>query len=495
MILDFYKLQERPFGFTPDLRFLYLSASHRKALDSLCQGITDGRGLLALIAPPGSGKTTLLLRLLEHIRESAGTAILIQTPHHSNRLLGCLLAELGIEARSADPIAIHEQIKQMLLREKGLGKRIVLVIDDSQNLSGQGLETIRLLSEFETPTGPLLQIVLAGRPEFAEKLLKPVLTQLRQRVSLVVSITPLSKSEVSDYVENRMRVAGHRDGGIFTPAALDRIAEISHGIPRNINALCLSSLSLGFAVRHKWIDAGLVDQVAADLNIDSVADMIRRDARMAARGAPAKRAAPRRSIKPVPIYRAIERKQRFQRLAVVACVFLVTLLAAMVYREDIKMAFAQTRKTPSTSDASLLSRQSEAIVEIGSATSNQPPAMNSLAESRGSAPPTRAPDPHTSSANEQLKRTPAIRQVKHMASADLIFPRETTAVIVHPNDDLRQICLRYLGSYNAQLVNEITALNPEMTDPDRIAVGQRVVLPPSPARGTSVSKSALVPGR
>ncbi|MGB8849052.1 MAG: AAA family ATPase, partial [Candidatus Acidiferrales bacterium] len=478
MILDFYKLQERPFGFTPDLRFLYLSASHRKALDSLCQGITDGRGLLALIAPPGTGKSTMLLRLLEHVRESARTSILLQTPCHSNKLLSCLLTELGLEPHAGDLVATHERLKQVLLREKGLGKRFVLLIDDSQNLSGQGLETVRLLSEFETPTGPLLQIVLAGRPELAEKLLKPGLAQLRQRISLVVSITPMSKGEVSDYVENRLRVAGHTGGGIFTPAALDRIAEFSHGIPHNINALCLSSLSLGFAVRHKWIDAGLVDQVAADLNIDSVADMIRRDARMAAKGAPIKRAAlTRRTVRPVPIYRGIERTQRIQRLAVVACVFLVTLLAAMVYREDIKMAFAQTRKTPATSDIGLLSRQSAAIVEIGSGTSNQPPAMNSINERRGSAPPTRASDPHTSPANEQPKRAPAIRQVKHTASADLIFPRETTAVIVHPNDDLRQICLRYIGSYNTQLVNEIRVLNPELTDPDRIAVGQRLALP------------------
>ncbi len=494
LFFDFYELQQRPFGFTPDPRYLYLSESHREALASLSYGFTNSQGLMALVAPPGFGKTTLLIRFLELMRESGATVFLFQTPCHPNKLFRCLLTELGVETCGQDLLAMHEQLTQVLQREKSLGKRFVLVIDEAQKLSELGLEAIRLLSQCEKASERLLQIVLVGRPRLAEKLLKPEIAQLRQRISLVATIAPLNEDEVSDYVENRLRMAGYKGSGIFTPAALDRIAEFSEGNPRHINNLCLSSLSLGFALRRKWIDADLVDRVAAYLNIDSIADMLRSKARVAAGPAPAKREVlARRSGAPVPVFRAVGTKHTFRRSAVVACVFLVSLLATVLYRDDIKMAAAQTRKTAIASTADLPSSEKAVKAEVDIPTPERPPAENSPAVSADTAAALEASDALTSSAGEKLNLVPEMSTVKHTTSTELVFSGETTAVIVHPHDDLRQICLRYLGSYNTRLVSEISALNPELADPDRIAVGQRVVLPRSAPRGAGISKRASVP--
>ena len=165
MFLDFYNLREQPFSDTPDPRYAYFSRTHREALASLFYGIETGRGFLALIAEPGMGKTTLLFQLLEHLRSSVRTAFLFQTQCDSRELLRYLLADLGIDAREKDLAWMHEQLKEVLVGEASAGKRLVVFIDEAQNLEDPVLETVRLLSDFETPHAKLMQIVLAGQTE------------------------------------------------------------------------------------------------------------------------------------------------------------------------------------------------------------------------------------------------------------------------------------------------------------------------------------------
>lgn len=272
MFLDFFQLKEQPFGVTPDPHFLYLSESHREALASLFYGVETGRGLLALVAPPGMGKTTLLFRLLDHLRRSARTAFLFQTQCDSFGLMRYLLGDLGVDTRGQDFVTMHEQLNELLIREANSGKRFVLVIDEAQNLDDSVLETARLLSDFETPSKKLLQIVFAGQPQLAEKLQRPELVQLRQRISILGRLEPLNTSEVFHYVNHRLLVAGRHSGSLFTPTALERIAETSKGIPRSINILCFNALSLGCAVGSKLIDADLIRAAEADLDLSSAAD-------------------------------------------------------------------------------------------------------------------------------------------------------------------------------------------------------------------------------
>jgi len=271
MYLDFYGLKEEPFGVTPDPRFLYLSPEHREALASIYYGIEAGRGFMALIAVPGMGKTTLLFHLLERFRSSARTAFLFQTQCSSRDFMRSLLNELGCESGAGqDPVAMHEEFNRLLLQEARAGRRCIVIVDEAQNLDPSVLETIRLLSDFETPRAKLIQIVLAGQPELANKLARPSLAQLRQRISLIGRLGTLSPQETRKYLEYRMKVAGLSGQPIFTDEACDMIARLSLGIPRNINNLCFNALSLGYALRQKTIDAAVLCEVAADFDITNL---------------------------------------------------------------------------------------------------------------------------------------------------------------------------------------------------------------------------------
>ena len=268
MFLEFYGLREQPFGVTPDPRFLYLTPGHREALASVYYGIESGCGFVALIAKPGMGKTTLLFHLLEKFRHSARTAFLFQTQCSSRELMRFLLAELGVDSRDQDFVRMHEEFNRLLLREARAQRRFVVVIDEAQNLDETVMETVRLLSDFETPRAKLLQIILSGQPELADKLASRHLLQLRQRISVLSRLRPLSVDEARMYIEYRLRVAGYSGPSPFSGEALLAIARFSEGIPRNINTLCFNLLSLGCALRQRVVDLKMVEEVISDLDID-----------------------------------------------------------------------------------------------------------------------------------------------------------------------------------------------------------------------------------
>lgn len=267
MFLEFYKLREQPFSDTPDPRYVYLGPTHREALASLFYGINAGRGFLALIAEPGMGKTTLLFHLLELLRNSARTAFLFQTQCDSRELLRYLLADLEIDTREKDLAWMHERLKEVLIGEARAGKQFVVFIDEAQNLSDSALETVRLLSNFETPSSKLMHIVLAGQPQLADKLARPELRQLCQRISILSRLSPLTREETSLYIDHRLQTAGRKAGHLFTREALVMIAAWSRGIPRKINNLCFSALTLGYALGRKEIDCRLVQEAANDLEM------------------------------------------------------------------------------------------------------------------------------------------------------------------------------------------------------------------------------------
>src|SRR6266496_5064160 len=254
MFLDFFGLREQPFGVTPDPRYLYLGPAHREALASLYYGIEANRGFMSLIAGPGMGKTTLLFHLLAKFDRTARTAFLFQTQCSSREFMRFLLAEIGIESDSQDFVRMHEQFNRCLIQEARAGKRFIVVIDEAQNLDASVLETVRLLSDFETSRAKLLQIVLAGQPEFADKLASHGMAQLRQRVTLLNRLAPLSPEETKDYIEHRLRVAGYVGGPLFTSEALAIIADFAEGIPRNINNFCFKATSLACTSQQKTVD-------------------------------------------------------------------------------------------------------------------------------------------------------------------------------------------------------------------------------------------------
>jgi general secretion pathway protein A len=269
MVLDYYGLREQPFGVTPNPRYLYLSPSHREALASLVYGIESGRGFLSLIAPPGMGKTTLLFQLLEQLGSKAKTVFLFQTQCGSRDFLRNLMADLGMRPEEEDQVVLQARLNEILIDELKARRKFVLVVDEAQNLDDSALEFVRMLSNFETPRDKLMHIVLAGQPQLAEKLARPSMVQLRQRISMLIRLRPLGVAETSGYVEHRLRVAGYEGPPLFSSGALSAVASLSGGIPRNINNICFNALSLGYASGRKVVDSGTVREVAVDLDLRS----------------------------------------------------------------------------------------------------------------------------------------------------------------------------------------------------------------------------------
>ena len=267
MFLNFFGLREQPFGVTPDPRFLYLSEAHKEALASLYYGIEANRGFIGLIAQPGMGKTTMLFHLLETFRSSAQIAFLFQTHCNSREFMRLLLSELGCEEDTQDLVRMYDEFNKRLAKIAAAGNRLIVVVDEAQNLEPEVLETLRLLSNFETAQAKLMHIILAGQPALAQKLASPGLSQLRQRVSIVQGLAPLPAWEVKNYVEHRLKVAGHTRAPIFTNEAYESIAASTEGIPRNVNNLCFNTLSLACALRKRKVDVEMVKEVLADLDL------------------------------------------------------------------------------------------------------------------------------------------------------------------------------------------------------------------------------------
>jgi type II secretory pathway predicted ATPase ExeA len=268
MFTDFYGMREQPFGVTPDSRYLYLSHTHREALASLYCGIRDHRGFLTLIAPPGTGKTTVLFYLLKRLRAYSRTAFLFDSPSDPEDLMSSLAADTGMNTYGLDNAQIKQQFHRVLLQEASAERTFVIVVDEAQNLSNSVLEKIRLLSNFESGTHKLLQVVLAGQPQLANRLSHPDLVQLRQRIAMTTALEPLSHDQVRSYIQHRLNVAGYSAGSLFTRDALVDIARESAGIPRMINILCYNSLALGCAREQKCIDVSIVRQAASDLALE-----------------------------------------------------------------------------------------------------------------------------------------------------------------------------------------------------------------------------------
>jgi general secretion pathway protein A len=260
MYLNFYDLRERPFSATPDPRFLYLTARHREAMAQLVYGVREGLGFTMLTGEVGTGKTTLLHSLLRQLDAGTAASYVFNSTLSFDGLLEYVVADLAI----ATPAASHAQrllaLNNFLLERHRAGLNTVLILDEAQHLSPATLEQVRLLSNFETTTAKLLQIVLVGQPELANKLRLTELRQLRQRIAVHGTLTPLSPEETRDYVRARLRTAGARDLGLFTEAALRDVARHSRGIPRLVNILCDHCLLVGYADQKRPIEPAVVKE-------------------------------------------------------------------------------------------------------------------------------------------------------------------------------------------------------------------------------------------
>lgn len=261
MYLRFYGLQEAPFSPTSDPKFLYQSARHREGLAQLLYGVRERKGFVVLTGEVGTGKTTLLRTLLGRLDPAIPVAFIQNSTLGIEGLVEYMLHDWGAPSTAATHSRRLWDLSRFLVDQHRRGQSPVLIIDEGQNLSIPTLEAVRLLSNFETESAKLLQILLVGQPELRRTLDSPALRQLRQRIGLRHHIGPLAPEEVRSYIQHRLRIAGAPDAGIFTDAAIDRITTYSEGIPRIVNIICDHCLLSGYADQKRRIDAGATAEV------------------------------------------------------------------------------------------------------------------------------------------------------------------------------------------------------------------------------------------
>jgi len=426
MFEDFYRLREQPFGVTPDPKYLYFSPGHREALASLFYGIETGRGFLALIAEPGMGKTSLLFQLLERLKGSIRSAFLFQTQCDSRELLRYLLEALGIDSQDADLVQLHSRLNRFLLAEATAGRRVVVFIDEAQNLSDSALETVRLLSNFEASDRKLFQIVLAGQPELARRLKNPRLAQLSQRIAVLTGLKRLPAPETFQYIHHRLEIAGYDGPNVFTSSAVALIAKASQGIPRNINNICFNAMSLACATGCKRIGPEIVQEALNDLSLDCLVEK----SRILRPLNPTLTTAPQFSF-------GWLRDNLFLSRTVQTAV-LSALLGGLATYLGAHTATGVTRSSPAA--------------DLGSQSAEQRSATFATAQLDGSARSGRDSD------------------------SSRFF-----TYVVQPNDTIWNLCVWSLGRYDETAVAELRKLNPDLSDVDRIEVGQQIRLPVRPS--------------
>jgi general secretion pathway protein A len=267
MYTSFFGLQEKPFAITPDPRYLYLSGRHAEALAHLLYGINESGGFIQLTGEVGTGKTTVIRSLLEQLPGHADVALILNPRITPAEFLLTICEELHIpvpESGRGSTKVLMDLLGSHLLDTHARGRRVVLIVDEAQNLGTETLEQVRLLTNLETATTKLLQIILIGQPELRELLDRPELRQLAQRITGRYHLEPLSAEEASGYVRHRMRVAGST-AEAFTPAALREIHRLSHGVPRVINVVCDRALLGAFTREDHRVGGALIRQAASEV--------------------------------------------------------------------------------------------------------------------------------------------------------------------------------------------------------------------------------------
>jgi general secretion pathway protein A len=267
MYTSFFGLQEKPFAITPDPRYLYLSERHAEALAHLLYGINEAGGFIQLTGEVGTGKTTVIRSLLEQLPGHADVALILNPRVTPAEFLLTICEELHVpvpESGQGSTKTLMDLLGRQLLDTHARGRRVVLIVDEAQNLGTQTLEQVRLLTNLETATTKLLQIILIGQPELRELLDQPDLRQLAQRITGRYHLNPLSEDESAGYVKHRMRVAG-ATAEVFTPSALREIHRLSGGIPRVINVICDRALLGAFTQEDHRAGAALVRQAASEV--------------------------------------------------------------------------------------------------------------------------------------------------------------------------------------------------------------------------------------
>lgn len=266
MYCEFYGFRESPFTITPNPRFLFLSDTHRDALAHMMYAVDNHVGFVELTGEVGTGKTTLLRTFLSRLDNWGHRTALVFNPCLSSlELLKSVNREYGLVWESESRVDLLQTLNNFLLEQKAAGRSVVLVMDEAQNLSPEVLEQIRLISNLETETDKLIQIVLSGQPELLSVLAREELRQLNQRITVRYHLLPMDFASMQRYIDHRMELAGCHRAAQFSPPALKRIFRFSGGVPRLVNVVCDRALLIGFIQESRVISGSMAAQAVSEV--------------------------------------------------------------------------------------------------------------------------------------------------------------------------------------------------------------------------------------
>jgi len=461
-----------------------LSQAHREVLSSLIYGIRERRGFIVVLGEAGTGKTTLLRSVFERLGEEVKVANIFNTDVTFDEMLQMVLVDLGLASekeRLTKPKALH-RLNGLAIEQLAAGGNVVIMVDEAQNLDRRCLENLRLLSNLETPKNKLLQIILSGQPELEEKLRRPDLRQLSQRVNLRRYVLPLDEKETNEYIEHRLKIARYQGPPLFTKNAKKLIWQSSRGIPRIINTLCDNALLIGFALKEREISEGPVREAIDDLTRDRFLNIPE----------PQSNLLPSPAILPEP-ESAGRRPGLRLTIFFVACLSLLVgaglavlgiqwkgndgLLSQDIGRPPIYSVHESPPhvsapqflpEAESKEEDSFFAARANAAAE-GGQSSPSPELESSLAE--GQIEPSSATEQQA--VEENGGKTAEINQ-----EAVPELPLEAAMVVsAKEGDMLYRVIAQHYGRYNKAIERKVLLANPGIKDPDRIYVRQRITMP------------------
>ena len=467
MYAQFYGLRESPFALTPDPRYLFMSEAHKEALASAVYGVQERKGFVLILGEVGTGKTTLIRHLLGRFGPNIRSVFVFNPAVSFLELLQLMLRDLELTCPSMRRVEMIDTLNDYLLKEAAAGRYVVVIIDEAQHLSPTVLEEVRMLSNLETARGKLIQILLVGQPELGEKLGRPELRQLRQRISLVAELKPLSYEDTVQYVTHRLEVAGREGGGVFSSRALKVIYRASGGIPRLVNVICDKALVLGYGAGAKVVKARIVKEVLKDWK------PFQRPA------APTPRARSRAVLRRrVPTSRPLRRIAAAVALGLAGAALIVMLAGSKdgalwsrfwhgLLPSGASGTVVGAAETPVRAMAEPLA--APPVPAVSTAAPELPPGPDLRSVEPGPAiPPT---SPTSSAAAGKPTAEPAVSPIPLEPGA------KAREIVVASGDVFSGVVTRNYGRAELTLLDFVKRANPDVTSIDVLRVGQRLKLP------------------
>lgn len=501
MYTTYFGLREKPFNVTPDPRFFYANPVYHEAYASLLAGIQERKGFVVMTGEVGTGKTTLLRMLMKNVEATVRFAYLYNTTLTFEELLAYTCDELGIQVEGEGRLKRIQALNAFLIEQLRRGGTGVLLIDEAQNLAVDVLENLRLLSNLETSTEKLLQIVLVGQPELQAKLAQPALRQLRQRVSVQCRLDRLKDREVESYIRFRLETAGARKTDLFDHGAVDRIAFYSKGIPRLINILCDNALLVAYAGSARSASAAMVEEVASDLGLQEVSaakEVSTPPGSLASDLAPADATVVPTARRLSALQRrGLRRPSRWRRFAWarfgIFGAFLAVAGGTLLYAPSVAGQIAGM-KTSIRSAVELLSERA-ALAWTRATPIPAMPGVSAATTPRPGNEPAVPPTAPTKPEEQALPDLPERRQTEPRRSAELpavnadrAAPAQKPRSIVIPQGaTIAGIAFQTYGGYNVLAIDLIKESNPHIADLNWIRAGERLWLPALDA-GTLIRK-------